>query len=83
MVLLGSVMSTLMDADVATGRHKPAKRQQTTIHFMQRGYYLCRATFTSLYGISKHRLKGIKDSCLKDGLVPRTRGNTKRLLTMP
>ena len=54
MVLLGSVMSTLMDVDVASGRHKPAKRQQTTIHFMDRGY-LCRATFTFLYGISKHR----------------------------
>jgi len=78
MALLGSVMSTLMDGDVASGRHKPAKRQRTTIHFMHRGYHLCRATFTFLYGISKHRLKGIKDSCLKDGLVPRTHGNTKK-----
>ena len=78
MVLLGSVMSTLMDGDVASGRHKPAKRQRTTIHFMHRGYHLCRATFTFLYGISKHRLKAIKDSCLKDGLAPRTHGNTKK-----
>ena len=65
MVLLGLVMSTVKDSDVVAGRHKAAKRQRTTINFMHKGYHLCRTTFTFLYSISKHRLKGIKDSFLK------------------
>lgn len=79
MVLLGSVMSTVMESEVACGRHKPTKRQRTTVNFMHKGYHLCRTTFTFLHGISKHRLKGIKDSFLTNGLVTRTHGNTKKM----
>lgn len=80
MVLLGSVASTVQDDDdvgVRSG-HKPAKRQRTGIGYMHKGYNLCRTTFTFLYGVSKHKVHGIKKHFLEHGFSSRTHGNTNK-----
>ena len=78
LVLMGSVLSTVNAGDKGVGRQL-AKRQRVTVTFMHRGYHLCRATYTFLYGVSKHRIQSIKEHILEHGLVTRTHGNTKRL----
>ena len=77
LVLMGSILSTVNDSDKGVGRHQ-AKRQRITVTFMHRGYHLCRATYSFLYGVSKHRIRNIKEHIFENGIVTRTHGNTKR-----
>jgi len=62
LVLLGSLMTTLHDHDetLACGRHKPAKRQIVSSHFMHNDYKVCMDTFGFLHGIGKSRIKAMK-----------------------
>ena len=77
LVLMGFILSSVNDSDKVVG-HYQAKRQRITVAFMHRGYHLCRATYSFLYGVSKHRIQSIKEHVLKNGLITRTHGNTKR-----
>ena len=78
LVILGSVMSTVNDGDVAAGRHKPAKRQRTALSYMHKGHHLCKTTFNFLYGVGKHRVPAIKKNFLEYGLETRIHGNSRK-----
>lgn len=61
MVLLGSIMTTVLDHDAVDGRYKPAKICKVLSCYMHNGYKVCKSTYTFLYGVgSKHTLENIK-----------------------
>jgi len=78
MVLLGSISMTIHEDDDVGNRsgHKLTERKQTNIGYMQKGYTICRDMFTSLHGISKHRVQNIKTHFSENGLIPRIHGNS-------
>ena len=77
LVLMGSLMSTVNDSDKGVGQNS-AKRQWITVNYMHRGYHLCRAIYSFLHGISRHRIQSIKQHILEHGLVTRTHGNIRK-----
>lgn len=80
LVILGSVMATINTDDSRLhGRHKPAKRQKTTMIFMHHGHHLCSKTYNFLHGLGTHRVKFVRKSYLTNGLTPRTHGNSNRV----
>ena len=78
MLLLGSVASTVCDDDDIGqwSGHRLPKLQRTTIHYMHKGYHVCRNTFTFLHGVSKHKVQAIKKHFLDNGIATRKHGNT-------
>ena len=68
LVLMGSVLSTVNASDKSVGSQL-AKQQRITVTFMHRGYHLCKATYTFLYGVNKHSIQSIKEHILEHGLV--------------
>ena len=81
LVLLGSIMTTVMDRDsIVDGRHKPAKRKKISSCHMHNGYKVCKSTYAFLYGVgTKHRLENIKKHYLEHGMDIRVHKNTRRL----
>ena len=75
MVLLGSLMTTLLDDThaVKDGRHASAKRTKMSSNFMHHGYNVCKRTFAFLYGLGvNHRILNIKKHYLEEGMMLRT-----------
>ena len=70
LVLLGSIMTTVMDRDsIVDGRHKQAKRKKISSCHMHNGYKVCKSTYAFLYGVrTKHRLENIKKHYLEHGM---------------
>ena len=81
LVLLGSIMTTVLDRDsIVDGRHKPAKRIKVSSSHMHNGYKVCKTTYAFLYGVgTKHRLEAIKKHYLEHGMETRVHKNTRRL----
>ena len=81
LVLLGSIMTTVLDRDsIVDGRHKPAKRRKVSSSHMHNGYKVCKTTYAFLYGVgTKHRLEAIKKHYLENGMETRVHKNTRRL----
>ena len=73
LVLLGSIMTTVLDSDsIVNGRHKPANRRKVSSH-MHYGYKVCRTMYAFLYGVGmKHRLEAIKKHYLEHGMEARS-----------
>ena len=78
LMLLGSIMTTVMDRDsIVDGRHKPAKRKKISSCHMHNGYKVCKSTYAFLYGVGiKHRLENIKKHYLEHGMDIRVHKNT-------
>jgi len=74
-------MTTLHDHDetLARGRHKPAKRQIVSSHFMHNGYKVCMDTFGFLHRIENSRIKAMKKHYREFGVEPFVHKNTRRL----
>ena len=52
LVLLGSIMTTVLDRDsIVDGRHKPAKRRKVSSSHMHNGYKVCKTMYAFLYGV--------------------------------
>ena len=81
LVLLGSIMTTVLDRDsIVDGRHIPAKRRKLSSCHMHRGYSVCKSTYAFLYGVgTKHRLESIKKHYIENGMETRVHKNTRRL----
>ena len=81
LVLLGSIMTTVLDRDgIVDGRHKPAKRRKVSSCHMHNGYKVCKTTYAFLYRVgTKHRLENIKKHYLEHGMETRVHKNTRRL----
>ena len=82
MVLLGSVMSTVLDSShaVEDHSHRNAKRRRICSNYMHNGYNVCKNTFAFLHGIGvNHRLQAIRRHYTDNGLETRVHQNTKRL----
>ena len=82
MVLLGSVMSTVLDSNhaVRDQSHKGAKWRRICSNYMYNGYNVCKNTFAFLHGIGvNHYLQAIRKHYMENGLAIRVHQNTKRL----
>lgn len=82
MVLLGSVMSTVLESShsVEDHSHRSAKRRRICSNYMHNGFNVCKNTFSFLHGIGvNHRLQAIKNHYMENGLETRVHQNTKRL----
>ena len=81
LVLLGSIMTTVLDRDsIVDGRHKPAKRSKVSSCHMHNGYKVCKSTYAFLFGVgTKHKLENIKKHYLEHGMDIRVHKNTRRL----
>ena len=75
MALLGE-LSAFTFSGVNAVRYPSQSRQHTYTVFWHCGQRVCRKT---LHTISEKRLKNLKSSLTRNGLSPRTHGNTRRL----
>ena len=65
MVLMGSIMSTVINGDnIHDGRHKPAKRKRVTVNFMHKSHKVCKKTFLFLHAVGKKSLQAVKQHFL-------------------
>ena len=78
MALLGE-LSAFTFSGVNAVRHPSQSRQHAYALFWHYGQKVCRKTFVFLHTISEKRLKNLKASLARNGLCPRTHGNTRRL----
>ena len=78
MALLGQ-LSAFTFSGVNAVRHPSQSRQHTYTVFWHCGQKVCRKTFVFIHTISEKRLKNLKSSLARNGLSPRTHGNTRRL----
>ena len=79
LVLLGSIMTTVLDRDsIVDGRHKLAKRRKVSSCHMHHGFTVCKTTYAFLYNIgTKHRLENIKKHYLEHGMDTRVHKNSR------
>ena len=77
MALLGE-LSAFTFSGVNAVRYPSQSRQHTYTVFWHCGQRVCRKTFLFLHTISEKRLKNLKSSLTRNGLSPRTHGNTRR-----
>ena len=75
MAFLGQLNAFTFSGENAV-RHPTPSRQHTYAVFWHCGQRVCRKTFLFLHTISEKRLKNLKS---RNGLTPRTHGNTRRL----
>ena len=82
MVILGSIMSTILDINhsIKDGQHKDAKRRKVSSNFMHHGHYVYKVTFGFLYGIGiNHRVLAIRKHYQENGMETCTHQNSKCL----
>ena len=86
MVLLGSVMSTVLDSNHAVGdhSHKSTKWRRICSNYMHNGYNICKNTFAFLHEIGvDHRLQAIRKNYMENSLAVHVHQNTKHLPVKP
>ena len=81
LVLLGSIITTVLDRDsIVDGRYKSAKQRKVSSCHMHHGFTVCKSTYAFLYNIgTTHRLENIKKHYLEHGMDTRVHKSSHQL----